>query len=999
MWSVPGIVRVEVLGAEGLVNVETFGKQDPYVKACLFVGTDDELRYYADKQEASGFLSGLTAKTDDLMKMLIQNVKVWKRTNTVSDGGRLVSIWPEKQDDWGRSNKMSFRYNGRDDRNKPLVRLVLRVIDEEKVMKDRDIGSTMIDLEKLVLRPMEITKHQVFLDNKGGNVSINVTFEPWSRLCGRGNITIHFEKGTNLRRVASLSKEDPYVAVTLLPWDIRGRSVSCFNGGRNDIVWPGMIIIPFPGLDNNSISKDAVNLCLTVFDQETVTSDRFMGRGWAPLTSLIESGKEQTIDIQLWDETGVDSAGILSVKMQFEPQYSLFDKVPNLSNTLGSSDGVKKALLIGINYTGTENSLRGCQNDVLNIQKMLRQKYNVENIRLLTDTSNADKRDIPTAKNIRLGLQWLLEGAKSGDKLFLHFSGHGTHVPDDNGDEEDGADESLVPLDFGNDPETWITDDELRASFFERVPLGCDVTAIFDCCHSGTMSDLKLINIGGASTSMKTNSDVASRFWPPCEAFAEKIKSLSTGKKKRLFDTNSIKKRAMSISRAKEGSAIAVISGCKDNQTSADAMIDGQYTGALTWAVLSVMNSNDKLSLEAFVTQVRKQLEEKYEQIPQLTVGNSKSLSSHWMEGWRNGCAPTKKNSKNSNEILNEAIVHTRDDSTPNVANTEITRDIQDVSNETNLVVVPNQNSSVASNANLATNATEKEEVQKSDSVPNVAKTEILRDIQDVSNEINLVVEPNQTSSVARNPNLSTNATEKEEIVSSDINLKPEEITLKQTHAKNDAFHKTTNEATKVDLIENLEANKSDTKPSEMEFSHQVTGDEELPDINANSEYETKNTSKSKDVWNSEIYGTKVSKSSNNKGISVLFQKSNRISPSTVKTKQLKKSIRIRENPIRKSESKHQKKRSTSDDDTRGSFFTRLHSQLDAKDRTMKHQVEKDAYDAIQNKKECASCGVQQTYEEVRKKQKCCPKCGAKYAHKITWQTVRNEFMNRNFKA
>jgi hypothetical protein len=58
-------------------------------------------------------------------------------------------------------------------------------------------------------------------------------------------------------------------------------------------------------------------------------------------------------------------------------------------------------------------------------------------------------------------------------------------------DEADGMDETLVPLDFdGNDPRTFLTDDELKSSFFDVIPNGVFVTAIYDCCHSGTMSDL-----------------------------------------------------------------------------------------------------------------------------------------------------------------------------------------------------------------------------------------------------------------------------------------------------------------------------------------------------------------------------------------------------------------------------------------------------------------------------------------------------------------------------
>ena len=42
----------------------------------------------------------------------------------------------------------------------------------------------------------------------------------------------------------------------------------------------------------------------------------------------------------------------------------------------------------------------------------------------------------------------MVEGAQAGDNLFMHYSGHGGSMRDDNGDEKDGMDETLVPLDY-----------------------------------------------------------------------------------------------------------------------------------------------------------------------------------------------------------------------------------------------------------------------------------------------------------------------------------------------------------------------------------------------------------------------------------------------------------------------------------------------------------------------------------------------------------------------
>ena len=59
-------------------------------------------------------------------------------------------------------------------------------------------------------------------------------------------------------------------------------------------------------------------------------------------------------------------------------------------------------------------------------------------------------------------VQWLVEGAQSGDSLFFHYSGHGTHQKDvsPDKDESDGQDEALCPSDYPT--AGLIVDDDLH---------------------------------------------------------------------------------------------------------------------------------------------------------------------------------------------------------------------------------------------------------------------------------------------------------------------------------------------------------------------------------------------------------------------------------------------------------------------------------------------------------------------------------------------------------
>ena len=165
----------------------------------------------------------------------------------------------------------------------------------------------------------------------------------------------------------------------------------------------------------------------------------------------------------------------------------------------------KFALLIGINYIGTENELKGCINDVDDVRQLLitHAGYPSGNILTLTDLTSIK----PTTAVIRAGLTWLLSGQSAdkfnpgiinmpkmalGTKLFYHYSGHGIQIPDRNKDERDGLDEVMLPLDFKTSG--GISDDELRANFLAKIPAGVKLSGLQDCCHSGTAFDMAWIS-------------------------------------------------------------------------------------------------------------------------------------------------------------------------------------------------------------------------------------------------------------------------------------------------------------------------------------------------------------------------------------------------------------------------------------------------------------------------------------------------------------------------
>ena len=112
-----------------------------------------------------------------------------------------------------------------------------------------------------------------------------------------------------------------------------------------------------------------------------------------------------------------------------------------------------------------------------------------ENIHLLLN-------EAASREGILSALNELLVKAEEGDIFFIHFSGHGQQVVDNDGDELDGLDEAIVPFDSPlkyvkgvYEGENLIRDEEMGIIFDElRAKIGSkgQVILVLDSCHSGT---------------------------------------------------------------------------------------------------------------------------------------------------------------------------------------------------------------------------------------------------------------------------------------------------------------------------------------------------------------------------------------------------------------------------------------------------------------------------------------------------------------------------------
>lgn len=248
---------------------------------------------------------------------------------------------------------------------------------------------------------------------------------------------------------------------------------------------------------------------------------------------------------------------------------------------------MKRAVLIGINYFNTSSELAGCLNDINDIHKYM-YPIGFELTRVLTDSKDDPKHlapNSPTRANIIAALREAVTETLPGDFLYIHYSGHGSYSRDYNGDERDGRDECICPVDY--ETTGMIYDDELNDILIKKLPLGARLRAVFDCCHSGTALDLPVRWVAGKHFSTENQM---------------------TNEKDIMF-----------------------ISGCKDSQTSADASFSRRANGALTWALLRVLKNCLREQIvptwKTLGELMREKLkDEGFDQVPQLCMSNAEQM-------------------------------------------------------------------------------------------------------------------------------------------------------------------------------------------------------------------------------------------------------------------------------------------------------------------------------------------------------------------------------------
>ena len=274
----------------------------------------------------------------------------------------------------------------------------------------------------------------------------------------------------------------------------------------------------------------------------------------------------------------------------------------------------RKAILCGINAYA-DAPLKGCINDAENLRRLLIDTYGFhpDDIHLLRDTEAVKAR-------LQQEWQWLTAGAGAGDILVFHFSGHGSNVPDLSGDETgDGRDEitCLADMDFHN-PTTYLSDDEWF-DWVEGVNEAADLIVIKDTCHSGGSSRAMAVLDAEGRMRQVLADGPRSRALMPGETVTEE----QVGNARYLVPPDlpggglrgAGPAPRLRPSRLREARNLNLMA-CREDQTAADAYVDGRFQGAFTAALCAVLRQQANLDSRPLIEAVAARLRGTYEQVP-----------------------------------------------------------------------------------------------------------------------------------------------------------------------------------------------------------------------------------------------------------------------------------------------------------------------------------------------------------------------------------------------
>lgn len=157
------------------------------------------------------------------------------------------------------------------------------------------------------------------------------------------------------------------------------------------------------------------------------------------------------------------------------------------------------------------------------------------------------------------------------------------------------------------------------------------LTAIFDSCHSGSVMDLpfsykvdgteEIIQVDNYYASLGTLANAGMAYLMGAKTTAaamalEGIGGLLFGNKTNEAARQRTEQQNQSLA------DVIQIGGCRDDQTSADAHINGEASGALSWAFIQALSRSPHQHYAQLLKNMRQLLRGRYTQVPQISASH-----------------------------------------------------------------------------------------------------------------------------------------------------------------------------------------------------------------------------------------------------------------------------------------------------------------------------------------------------------------------------------------
>lgn len=238
----------------------------------------------------------------------------------------------------------------------------------------------------------------------------------------------------------------------------------------------------------------------------------------------------------------------------------------------------KRAFMVGVSHYDT--ALTGYQWNNIN---------GVEDIRLLSPILKKQGFDLSTLldeqatyDNITRQFSQFIGKTRKGDIVYLHFSTHGQPVEDLDGDEADGWDEAIVPIDAYKlykkgvyEGKNHLLDDQLNQFVKElREKIGSSgfLYVIIDACHAGTSSRANDETVRGTKVGFTYNNKV--------------------------FKPSTIKKSHYRIETSSQMAKVLFIEACRPDQVNMEIKVGDNFYGPLSYHIAQALSSHS-LSTDA----------------------------------------------------------------------------------------------------------------------------------------------------------------------------------------------------------------------------------------------------------------------------------------------------------------------------------------------------------------------------------------------------------------